>query len=322
MPRLLTLSLAVLCTSATAHATNARITSLSSNAGFIDDTDFFRYPSTLSDLPARAQLNYDSGVFDGGFTLDDGQALWFQRHNPTGAEEGFRALYGKSSGDTGYLIRATHTPGDFSIGGAWSNGPGRGTLKNFAVDGDLHLLNKLTGDGSDPKVALQLGVTSRTLTARSLTLWGGSVDLDTVDETLSVSGAYTFGPRFAVSDARLALQVGPALDLTTSTGDGDQPAGLALTLPVANFAGEYLLRDWFRLRGSVVAAWIGTTDSEELIDNLAWTNAVTGTMGVGFSHNEAQFDMSINPTWALNGPYLLSGTENPMFAVLSARVNL
>ena len=63
-------------------------------------------------------------------------------------------------------------------------------------------------------------------------------------------------------------------------------------------------------------------DSDDLIENLSWTNAVTGALGVGFSHNEAQFDMSINPAWALNGPYLLSGAGNPMFAVLSARVNL
>lgn len=42
---------------------------------------------------------------------------------------------------------------------------------------------------------------------------------------------------------------------------------------------------------------------------------------MGFSRNEAQFDISINPAWALNGPYLMSRSGNPMFAVLSARVN-
>lgn len=322
MFRSLSIIAGALLLSSTAHATNARVTALSNNAGFIDDTDFFLYPSALNDLPARASINYDAGAFDGGFTLDDGRMLWFQRHNPTGAETGFRAVYGQANGDTGYLIRAAHNPGDFSIGGAWSNGPGRGALQNMAVDGDLHLLNKLVGDGSDMKVAFNIGLRNRTLDSDRLTLWGANLAIDTSAETVNLGGGYTAGPRFAVADGRLALQVGPTIDLGLSIADGDQPQSIDLTVPVANFAGEYILRDWFRLRGSLIAGWQGATDTDDPLNNLTWSTGVGGALGVGFSHNDAQFDLSINPAWALNGPYLLSGSSSPMFGVLSARVNL
>jgi len=318
MYRSLLLTAALLGLASPAHATNARMTALSNNAGFIDDTDIFLYPSTLSDLPARATLNYDAGAFDGGFTLDDGRALWFQRHDPTGAETGFRALYGKASGSTGYLLRASQDAGTLTLGGAWSNGPGRGTPKNLAVDGDLRIIGNLT---SDMDFGLNAAVTSRTLEQRRMTLWSAGIDIDTAAELAQISGAYTLGPRFSVDDARLALQVGPAANITVDTG-GSADTIVNIVVPYANFAGEYRLREWFKLRGSVTSAWVGDTDTGDIANNMTWGNAVGGALGVGFSHNNAQFDMSVNPAWALGGPYLLSGAAAPMFGVLSARVDL
>lgn len=320
MYRTLLIVAALLAAASPAYATDARMSALSGNAGFIDDTDFFLYPSALGDLPARATLNYDAGAFDGGFTLDDGRALWFQRHNPTGAETGFRALYGKADGGTGYLLRASQDAGVFSVGGAWSNGPGRGTPKNLAVDGDIRLINQITGD--DLKFGLNVGITSRNLEARKLTLWRAGLDADTNAETVTLSGAYTVGPRFATDNARLALQVGPALDIVAGIGDNNADPLIGINIPVANFAGEYQLREWFRLRGSVTSTWRGDTSTDDLVDNMTWSNVVGGAFGVGFSHQNAQFDMSVNPAWVLAGPHVLSGVGNPMFAVLSARVDL
>ncbi|MFT4975203.1 MAG: hypothetical protein ACI8S6_001090 [Myxococcota bacterium] len=320
MNRILLTAVAGLLLTNAAHATDARMTALSNNAGFIDDTDIFLYPSVLADLPAQATLNYDAGAFDGGFALDDGRMLWFQRHEPTGAEEGFRVLYGKAEGETGYQIRAAQSDGTFSVGGAWSNGPGRGSPQNLAIDGDVRLINQITGD--DLKFGLNAAITGRNLQPNKLTLWTAGIDVDTNVETATLFGAYTFGPRFSTDTARLALQVGPALNVVAGIGDNNADPTIAITIPYANFAGEYQLREWFRLRGSVTSSWTGMTDTSDALDNLVWGNVVGGSLGVGFSHDIAQFDMSINPAWALGGPYLLSGAANPMFGVLSARVRL
>ncbi|MEL6348696.1 MAG: hypothetical protein AAFV53_36670 [Myxococcota bacterium] len=319
----------------TAYATPARIAALSNNGGFIDDTDFFRYPSALKAQPSRAALNY-GGAFDGGLILDGDtkQAFFLQRHSVGGALPdlslggvgGFQALYGRASGSSGFLIRAAQNPNTpaFSIGGAWSNGPGKGNVQNLAIDGDLVIFNNLVDEDQDNDLGIRLGVTGRTLTSDRLTVWNARFSLDTLNEQAVLHGGYTLGPRFRNDDVRIAMQLGPVLNVIIPVGDNNAAPGLGFDIPFGNFAGEYLLREWFVIRGSLTAAWAATVSNleEDAIDNLSFGPRLGGAFGVGFKHKQAQFDMTVNPTWVQNGPHVLSGVSNPMFAVLSARVDL
>ena len=74
--------------------------------------------------------------------------------------------------------------------------------------------------------------------------------------------------------------------------------------------------------GSATAALFAATTVEDAVDNMAWAAGVGGAFGVGFLHEGARIDMAINPDWVLAGPQFLSGTPNPMFASVTARVEL
>lgn len=307
-----------------AQATTSRVAALSNNAGFIDDTDFFLFPSAMVDQPARASLNYYGGTgADGGLLLNgDGssQALWFQRHSAAGLPAGgFKALYGSASGDTGFLVRAGQDgAGLLTLGGAWSNGGGKGEPQNLAVGGDLRVFGNLTNQVA---VGLNVAVTGRTLEQSRLTLWQAGLDYYSDDQQVALFGGYTFGPRFRRDELAVALQVGPMGRITVPTSDGGDSL-LDFNVPFTNLGLEYDLREWLTLRGSMVATFIGSTSSADLVESLSWSVAPGGALGVGFSHRAAQFDLNLNPTWALSGPYLLSGTATPMLAQLSARFDL
>ena len=328
MKKLITCAL-LLSLSAAAQATPARMAALSGNGGFADDTDFFVYPSVLGGLSARTMLTYNGGA-DGGLIFGDGQALWFERDSiagdvaGTGPQGGYRALYAKGDGETGYLLRASQTAADpeagssdgvLTLGGAWSNGGGGSVTSNLAVNGDLILSGRLDDDLT---VGLTGGVGGRNLTRSGLTVWGAGLAYG--NDTLTLSGGYTTGPRFKNDLARVALQIGPLGALAINTEADTQ--NLALTLPFSNLGVEYSLREWFRLRGSATAALLAATTMEDALDNLAWGAAVGGALGVGFAHEGARFDMSINPDWLLAGPHVLSGTPNQMFGSVSARIDL
>ena len=315
----------LLSASTVAQATPARMAALSGNGGFADDTDFFVYPSTLGGLSARTMLTYNGG-FDGGIIFGDGQALWFERDTVAndiagiGAQGGYRALYGKGDGASGYLLRASQTPGTnndgvLTLGGAWSQGEGGANPSNLAVSGDLSITGRLTDDFD---VGVGAGITSRNLTQDDLTVW--AVGLGYQSDTITLSGGYTFGPRFRNDLSRVALQIGPLGTLAINT-EADTK-GLALTLPISNLAAEYALRDWIRVRGSATAALFAVTDLDDAIDSLTWGPGVGGAFGIGLLHEGARIDMSINPDWVLAGPQFLSGTANPMFGTVTARVDI
>lgn len=309
----------VLALSSVAQATSARMLGLAGNAGFVDDTDFFQYPSVAASQPARASLNYN-GAFDGGFSLDDGRVFWLQRANALASASGFQATYARAQGETGYLLRASQDgEGLLTLGGGWSRGDKSGA-SNLAVDGDVrvfgNLANKFAG-------GVTLAVTSRALTQKRLTTWKAGLDYYSDDEAATLFGGYSAGPRYQGDGGlRGALQVGPLGAVTVPTGDNTSDTQVAFSVPFVNLAAEYTLREWLSLRGAAVAAWVGTTDTGDLVENLSWQVLPGGSVGVGFAHQGARFDMSISPGWLLSGPYILSGTSQQMFGQLSARIDL
>ena len=322
----------LLTVSSVAQATPARMAALSGNGGFADDTDFFVYPSVLGGLAPRTMITYNGG-FDGGVIFDDGQALWFERDTvandiaAAGPQGGYRALYAKGDGASGYLLRASQTTGlpdadvgavsdgVLTLGGAWSSGAGGSNPSNLAISGDLSVTGRLN---DDPTVGIGAGITSRNLTQDSMTLWAAGLGYQ--DDTITLSGGYTAGPRFRNDLSRVALQLGPLGVISINTESETENIGL--TLPISNLAAEYALRDWIRLRGSATAALFAATTVEDAVDNMAWAAGVGGAFGVGLLHEGARVDMSINPDWVLSGPQFLSGTPNPLFASVSARVDL
>lgn len=323
---------ALLVVSSAAQATPARMAALSGNAGFADDTDFFRYPSVLGGLAPRAMMTYNGG-FDAGVIFDDGQALWFERDTvandiaAAGPQGGYRALYAKGNGASGYLLRASQaaglpagegdagSSGVLNLGGAWSSGEGGSNPSNLAISGDLSINGRIN---DEPTVGIGANITSRNLTQDSMTLWAAGLGYQ--DDTITLSGGYTAGPRFRNDLSRVALQLGPLGVISINTESETQ--NLGLTLPISNLAAEYVLRDWIRLRGSATAALFAATTVEDAVDNMAWAAGVGGAFGVGFLHEGARIDMAINPDWVLAGPQFLSGTPNPMFASVTARVDL
>jgi len=325
----LLLMTALLAVSTAADATPARMAALSGNGGFADDTDFFLYPSVLGGLIPRTMLTYN-GAFDGGIIFDDGQALWFQRDSVgadvagLGPQPGYRAVYAKGDGSTGYLLRASQSGSDMSannngtltLGGAWSSGSGGSNPSNLAINGDLSVINNITKDSME--IGINAGIGSRDLTEDKLVIWGAGLAYGA--DVLTLSGGYTTGPRFRSDLARVALQIGPLGALSVNT-DADVTA-LGLSLPFSNLAAEYSLRDWIRLRGSATASLLAATDLDDALGNLSWGGSVGGAFGVGLIHEGARLDMAVNPDWVLAGPQFLSGTANQMFATVTARVDL
>ena len=322
------LCVVLLIVSSAAQATPARMAALSGNGGFADDTDFFVYPSVLGGLAPRSMITYNGG-FDGGVIFDDGRALWFERDTvandiaAAGPQSGYRALYAKGNGASGYLLRASQTAADpdaggdgvLTLGGAWSSGEGGANPSNLAISGDLSVTGRLDDDAT---IGIGTGITSRNLTQDSMTLWAAGVGYQ--DDTITLSGGYTTGPRFRNDLSRVALQLGPLGVISINTESETENIGL--TLPISNLAAEYVLRDWIRLRGSATAALFAATTVEDAVDNLAWAAGVGGAFGIGLLHDGARVDMSVNPDWVLSGPQFLSGTPNQMFASVSARVDL
>ncbi|MFT5680849.1 MAG: hypothetical protein ACI8RZ_001755 [Myxococcota bacterium] len=319
---------ALLAASTTAEATPARMAALSGNGGFADDTDFFLYPSVLGGLIPRTMLTYNGG-FDGGLIFDDGQALWFERDSVAGdvaglgPQGGYRAVYAKGDGASGYLLRGSQTGGDptagtagtLTLGGGWSKGEGGYNTNNLAINGDLSIIGKLT---DEPTVGINAGIGGRDLTEDKLVVWGAGVGY--ASDVLTLSGGYTTGPRFRNDLARVALQVGPLGAISVNTNNDAKALGLSL--PFSNLAAEYSLREWVRLRGSATAALLAVTDIDDFVDSMVWGASVGGAFGVGLIHESARLDMSINPDWVLGGPNFLSGTSNQMFGTVTARVDL
>jgi hypothetical protein len=319
------LCVALLAASSTADASPARMAALSGNGGFSDDTDFFVYPSTLGGLDPRAMLTYNGG-FDGGLIFDDGQALWFERDSVVndvaglGPQGGYRALYAKGDGASGYLLRAAQSgtgggTGTLSLGGGWSSGEGGANPNNLAINGDLHIIGKVT---DEPTIGLNAGIGGRNLTEDNLVVWGAGLSYGS--DVLTLSGGYTTGPRFRNDLARVALQLGPLGALSVNTEADTKNLGLAL--PFSNLAAEYALREWLLVRGSATDALSMTTDLDDAIENMAWGAGVSGAFGVGLLHDGARLEMSVNPNWVLAGPQFLSGTPNQMFGTVSARVDI
>lgn len=220
--------------------------------------------------------------------------------------------YGQGNGSTGWMSRLAWTPGQFVAGGLWSNGGQARETSNFAVGGDVILTD--AGNSTDP--ALSVFSHGRNLEGGSHSAWNARLDV-VPDAQNQLSGGYTLGPRWADGQLRAALSLGPGLRFTNTSNANS----VSIDVPAVNVAAEYELREWFVLRGSAVGGLVlDVTDISKFSDTRTFQSVAGGLLGVGFKHKDkAQFDMSVNPGWAVQGPAILSGVGSPMFATVSGR---
>lgn len=290
-----------------AAATPARTAGLSNNPGFFDPIDFLVFPSELDGQGANIWMSY-GGTMDAGFSWegDRSNALWATRVEPT-TQGPWKLSYTSAREPSGYQLRTAWEPGDFSLGGSWGKGfaTDGGAL---AVGGDLHLLGDLEGDAD---FAVNAFVSRRKIQEKKLSAWG--ITAAYVEDTIGLGGALTLGPRWEIADQITASAgIGPELGLAVSDGD----MAVVASVPSVQLGVEYNLRPWFFLRGSAQARWMASYVS----DDLSWSAMAGGMVGVGMRHTWADFDLAINPAFAMNGPYLFTGSPtSPFAAVASAR---
>lgn len=321
MRRLIASALALMATTP-ALATTARVAGLSGNSAFTDDTDVFKFPSVISDTGDAVNLNYTGpNTVDGGVSWMGQHMLWLQRDSAlpdgTGLGDGspFTMTYGQGDGSTGFLARASWAPETFSLGGAWSKGGQARETSNFAAGGDIVSAKA----GNSTKYAITAFAQSRDLTADSHTTWDATVAIQQ-DVSNVVRANYRMGPRWGDGQLRAALSIGPGLQFTNTKGGN----AVALDVPAANLAAEYELREWLVIRGSsTVGLQLAVADVSKFGDTREFIAGSGGALGAGLKHGDkARFDMSIRPAWLVNGPAVLSGTPNPMFATVSGRILL
>lgn len=314
-PQLL-VAAAILFAAAPAAATPARVAGLAANPGFVDETDFFAYPSALSAAGRNAWVNYNGG-FDAGLSWDD-QALWIDRDTLAndvlglGPQGGWRASYFKSQGETGWNARGSvdSTTETVTLGGSWGSGTRNpSAIQEMGFGADIALV----GGFEDPNLGLDVFGQGRTLTDDSLRHWALGAAYQ--DEVITVAGIYHMGPRFTVvENVEVALALGPGLVLAIDNGDLLADA----FIPLSNAAVEYQLRPWLELRAAATAGLVATYDGSD----LNFDSAMGGAMGVGLKHEHLDVDLTVNPNWTLGGPFFLSGVPQPLSGVISIRTDI
>lgn len=290
-----------------AQATPARVSALSGNPGFFDDVDYLLYPSELDGLGESIWMSY-GGTMDAGFSWegDRTKAVWITRDDPF-SQGPWKFSFTNAGEPSGYQLRTSWEPGVFTAGGSWGKGfaTDGGSL---ALGGDVLVLNDVT-ESAD--FGVQAFVVGRKIEPKKLTAWGANAGY--LLETISAQGFFTMGPRWEITDQITASAgFGPELGLTLFDGD----VALAASLPHAQLGVEYAVRPWIALRGSAQARWQATYAA----DTIAWDSGAGGMVGVGLRHTWADFDFAVNPLFAMNGPFFLTGVPtSPFAAVASAR---
>ena len=199
--------IALLLSSGTAFATDARSDALSDNVGITDDTDFMTYASRTDDVGDNVWLNYAGAL--------SGAAAWDGHALAISAAEG-AASFGwyNGDGDSGYsaalgLDEATNT---LSIGGSYS-----------MSDGDDDMAFGGAIDKGEEDIGVALGVSSRSFKDGGVTAWGAGLGY-TGD--IDIAGNYAMGTNLGDGGA---LTIGPAVGVTMPE-EGD----MALDLDLAN----------------------------------------------------------------------------------------
>jgi len=306
-----------------AAATQGRVDGLSGNKGFADDTDVLLYPSALGEVDDGVNLNYQAGI-DGGVTWGNQHMFWINRDGapPNSAGPGmtapFSAVYGQGDGSTGWLARTSWRDGLWTVGGGWSKGGYGRETQNLAFGGDIFMEDD-GGDGPKPWVSAYAA--GRNLQANQLMAWNARFTVNPDNFSLLEGGAQ-FGPRWGSDQLRAALSIGPGLTfVNVNPEQGDSVNSLGLDIPSANLAAEYELREWVSIRGSATAGWrLDVADISDFDETKAFSARAGGALGMGFKHADtARLDVSISPTWAVQGPALLSGVGSPMFFTVSGR---
>jgi hypothetical protein len=310
MLRTLAVLLSLGALSTPAMATPARIAALSANPGFFDDVDFLFYPSELDGMGENIWLSY-GGTMDSGFSWEGERtkSLWVTRDDPFN-QGPWRVSFTSAGQPSGYQLRSTWQPGVFTAGGSWGKGYATdgGAL---VVGGDLYLLGDLT---ESPDFGLEAFVASRKIEPKKLTAWG--IEAGYLNDTISLDGLLTLGPRWEITD-QITASAGFGPELGIQVFDGDVAA--TASLPHAQLGVEYAVRPWIALRGSASARWQALYIGED----LSWATTAGGMLGVGLRHTWADFDFAVNPLFAMNGPFFLTGSPTAPFAtVASARFYL
>lgn len=321
----LLLTTTALLWSSNAHATPARAQALSDSPAFTDDSDFFRYPSELDIAQKAAWIDLGTSISGTvGWNDGDRQAISVSRDSavsdtlePTSLTS-WRARYTRASGDQGWALGmawARLAEDELSLSGSWGKGKAETGGSSLSVAGGLTLIGNL---GGDPRVGAKVRAQGRQLREATALAWWGEADFRQ-DEKLALGGGAQFGPRWTSGDLSLALTGGPALSLTVLAGASTQQ--VELVAPLSTIAFEYRLGGSWAARGSATAELVATTDTGAFIDAMVWAPAIGGMLGVGYRGGPVVIDVAVNPDWVVGGPYLLSGTSRPMFAVLSARAD-
>ncbi len=306
---------------APAHATEARIQALSGNPAFIDDTDVLLYPSTVGAVDSAASLNYSTGI-NAGATWGGSHMLWMGTDSMPpaavgpGATTPFAMVYGSGDGSTGWLARTSWQQGAWTVGGAWGRGGQSRLTENLTAGGDLHIMDS----GKDsPDIGVDLYGRGRKLEEGRFFSWNAQLSVFP-DVKNEVTGGLLLGPRWKNKALRAALGLGTNVRITNTSA---ATAGF-LDVPAANLATEYVLRDWWVLRGSATVGWnLGANDLGDFDKTKQWSARSAGVLGMGFKHEDtARLDLSVAPGWAVQGPNLLSGTSTPMFYTVSGRVKI
>jgi len=287
--------IALLLSSGSAFATDARTSALSDNVGITDDTDFMTYASRTDDVGDNAWLNY-GGALSGAASWD-GHAL-----TVSGAEGAAAFGWYNGKGDSGYsagigLDEATNT---LSLGGSYSMSDGD---DDMAFGGSI--------DKGEEDIGIALGVSSRSFEDGGVTAWGAGLGYS---GDIDIAGNYAMGTNLGDGGA---LTIGPAVGVTMPE-EGDM--ALDLDLANVNLAGEFMFNDWFGLRGSVTAG-VGL---EGLTGGGDMYLSATGASGFGaaFAADGANIDITVDPSAVLAGPYFLTGNVSGHAVTMSARFDI
>jgi hypothetical protein len=327
--------------SSTAHATQARVDGLLANPGFADDTDVLVYPSTISGVGDALNINY-AGNVDAGVVWDKSNMLWIGRGVPTSLATGlapspWQIVYGKSSGDSGFLVRSSWQaapaaapagPGApaasgggavLSVGGGWGTGGYGRETNNLAITGDITAHGDVAGEGEDLKLGIDLAANGRSLTDSRLLAWMARISTSSLNELTLAGGTFAIGPRMSVGSLKTAVAIVPGLYVIKAKDS----TSLATQLPNITLSAEYALREWFLIRGGASAGWLfSAADIEEITETDAWAVTRAGAIGMGFKHGDnARLDLSMSPTWLVAGPHLLSGMPNNTFLTVSGQAS-
>lgn len=310
MLRSLALLLALGAFATPALATPARVAALSANPGFFDDVDFLIYPSELDGMGENIWMSF-GGTMDSGFSWEKERtnSLWVTRDDPF-SQGPWRISYTSAGEPSGYQLRSTWEPGFFTAGGSWGKG--------YATDGGALAVGgnlMLVGDATEsPDFGVEAFVTSRKIEPKKLTAWG--IQAGYLNDVIGLGGSLTLGPRWEITD-QITASAGFGPELAISVVNSD--VGLTASVPHAQLGVEYAVRPWIALRGSASARW----QALYVAENLSWATTASGMMGVGLRHTWADFDFAVNPLFAMNGPFFLTGSPTaPFAAVASARFYL